>query len=120
MKRDTKSLQKAAKELFAHIHESQEFEFSAPDYVGLSDSVYNSLTVDHLDALQTSVIMWQTRKQGGEELSQSDFCALAKDEYENLMPEIHQKRDKPGKKHGKKTHEDMADDDFGSKKSFRR
>lgn len=120
MKRDIKSLQKASKELFAYIQSEKVFDFSAPEYPGISQSGFNDLTQDHLDALQTAVLMWETREKNGDVLTSSDFCSLVTGEYENLMPEIHQKRDKPGKKHDKKSHDNDHDDDFDQRKSFRR
>lgn len=117
MKRDTKNLVKAAKEVFAYLSEEGHFEFGAPDYVGISDGVFNQLHPDHLDALQAAVVIWKQRVQNGQTLLADDFVGLSKDEYNNLMPELHDKHDKPGKKHDKKRHDE--DDFVGGKHKFR-
>lgn len=100
-----KNLKKGARELFKHMVATQNFDFSGPAYEGLSDGVYNQLNQDALDALVASALIAKERIQNGAEMTASDFSSLVADQYEALMPEVHDKMDKPGKKHGKKERE---------------
>lgn len=98
-----KDLKKGAKELFKHMTTTQNFNFEGPAYEGLSDSVYNQLDQNALDALVASATIAKERiVEQGVEMTANDFAGLVADQYEALLPDTHDKHDKPGKKHGKK------------------
>lgn len=103
-----KTLMKAARELFDHIQDTGEFVFAGPDYEGVSEKTFQQLSPVQVDALSSAVSIWEMRKSEGASIDASAFTSIVRDEVVEIAPESHEKQDKPGKKHGRRSYDDTG------------